>query len=186
MATVYSVTWICRFRSPKHNWHKWEWSREDRDTFKRGHLKMYTEKTPKSKLSPRKRFQIDFFMTNYIFFPLFSELGICTAFSRLIPSAHRFPRTDWTMSPNLPLGCLDVIMRYFLWHYHIKDTQNHRDISEEHHRRSSEIYERLKPPKIYFALQSAWYSSRQSNSTLCSVLIVKHLFQQRHKFTVIH
>ena len=43
MATVYSVTWICRFRSPKHNWHKWEWSREDRDTFKRGHLKMYTD-----------------------------------------------------------------------------------------------------------------------------------------------
>ena len=81
---------------------------------------------------------------------------------------------------------LSLIMRYFLWHYHIKDTQNHRDISEEHHRRSSEIYERLKPPKIYFALQSAWYSSRQSNSTLCSVLIVKHLFQQRHKFTVTH
>ena len=32
------------------------------------------------------------------------------------------------------------------------------------------INEHLKPPQIYFALQSAWYSSRQSNFTLCSVL----------------
>ena len=28
MATVYSVNWICKFKSPKHNWHMWEWSRE--------------------------------------------------------------------------------------------------------------------------------------------------------------
>ena len=94
-----------------------------------------------------------FFMQNYIFFLHLSELGICTAFSRLIPSAHRFPRTDWTQSPNLPLKCLDVMMKHFVWPWTILKTSQTTEINEEHHRRSSEIYKwTLETPANIFCI----------------------------------
>ena len=79
-----------------------------------------------------------------------------------------FPGRTGHRAPNLPLRCLYVMMR----HYHIKDTQNHRKIYFKVKNTIADpqqIYEHLKPPQIYFAVQSIMI---QSNSTLCSVLVI--------------